>query len=1065
MDKNAAKRLVRETLQNPFNKGDFLYLIKNILNKFKEESSVSRGNAIPEDFRDSIEVLERLGIYKDANGKSVDVLIVYLKKSSLLERARTKLRNFVAKYLRGSGTDKNAALVAFVSPCNEDWRFSFVKMDYKFKKNGAEEFFTPAKRCSFLVGINENSHTAQSRLLKLLLNDDDYPMLEDLEEAFSIEQVTKEFFEIYRGLFLRVKDAIDNLISKNVRLKNEFILSNINTSDFSKKLLGQIVFLYFLQKKGWFGVEESKKWGSGSKTFLRELFNKEKIQYNNFFEDVLQPLFYKALREKRKGDYFKPFECRIPFLNGGLFDPINNYDWKNLEIPLPNELFCNEVQTKDGDIGDGILDVFDRYNFTVKEDEPLEKEVAVDPEMLGQVFENLLEVTDRKSKGTYYTPREIVHYMCQESLTNYLFEELKDTVSKDDLENFIQYGDHIVEHELRVLEKGRETETYFFILAESIRSNAKLIDKKLASIRICDPAVGSGAFPVGMMNEIIRARIALSPYLGIKRERSRSKLKREAIQNCLYGVDIDPGAVEIAKLRLWLSLVVEEKQTAKIEPLPNLDYKIVQGNSLLNIENNLFNNGQILLLERLKLEYFEETNSSKKKQLKKKIDKIIFQITNNYSEFDFRIHFSEIFRLNGGFDVVISNPPYGIVYDKKTKEKLILNYNCFRRNNDLYIAFYQLGLEILKNYGILNYISPNTFLNGDYFSNFRIMLTSSTVLKEILDFKDHRIFDDPTVFVCVLCCQKNKKISFPYKYNFKVSMDSNDEEVIHSISLNSSTENSLKISDNIYSFIINQQNVYPADNFFYIKDVGFNYWTKGRGKKRGNGSIGKRVLYSGNINDRRDVPYLKGRDIASYHITNPTNFLLHDYNNFLDSDDVFRFTPEFLKQNPKIVYRQTSSRIIAALDIKGQFIDKTVHLIVNKPSFPKLNLKYTLALLNSKLFHYLYLYISQESKGRAFAQVKVTYLKKMPMKICSINTEHIIVDLVDKIMCITNSQDYQKNTTKQDKVNQYKSQIDEIIFELYGLKQKDILLIESFCEDDSVPQNRSGGKTLFKMNA
>ena len=186
---------------------------------------------------------------------------------------------------------------------------------------------------------------------------------------------------------------------------------------------------------------------------------------------------------------------------------------------MPDDLFSNDRHTKEDDVGDGILDVFDRYNFTVKEDEPLEKEVAVDPEMLGKVFENLLEVTDRKSKGTYYTPREIVHYMCQESLANHLATELNNRVSKADIETLMKHGESVVEHESRVVNEGRETGRYSFKLPESIRANAPLIDEKLAQVRTCDPAVGSGAFVVGMMNEIVRTRNALTPYIGDKGER------------------------------------------------------------------------------------------------------------------------------------------------------------------------------------------------------------------------------------------------------------------------------------------------------------------------------------------------------------------------------------------------------------------------------------------------------------------------------------------------------------------------------------------------------------------
>jgi adenine-specific DNA-methyltransferase len=436
-----------------------------------------------------------------------------------------------------------------------------------------------------LVGPNEHSHTAQSKLVPII-EDEGVITMAQLEEAFNIEKVTKEFFEKYRDLFDRTKVALDDLVGKDDKLRADFEEKFVKTTDFTKKLLGQIVFLYFLQKKGWFGVEQGKDWGTGSKRFMRDLFEGKIISYKNFFNDVLEHLFYDALaRDRSDIDHFNPhFNCKIPFLNGGLFDPINGYSWEKTEINLPNDLFSNEYKDlKTGDVGNGILDIFDRYNFTVKEDEPLDREVAVDPEMLGKVFENLLEVKDRKSKGTYYTPREIVNYMCEQSLLNYLATELEGKVTKEDLEKLIKSGENVVEHETVSVfkeDKSEESKRYKRLLADSIKEFAKEIDEKLATIKVCDPAIGSGAFPVGMMNAIVKTRVVLSSYLK-DHGRTLYTFKRDCIQNSLYGVDIDPGAVEIAKLRLWLSLVVDEDDIKQIKPLPNLDYKIMQGNSLL----------------------------------------------------------------------------------------------------------------------------------------------------------------------------------------------------------------------------------------------------------------------------------------------------------------------------------------------------------------------------------------------------------------------------------------------------------------------------------------------------
>jgi len=477
----------------------------------------------------------------------------------------------VADHLRNRD-EKDAALVAFVSPREKQWRFSYVKMEYASVANdsgaiGVETRLTPARRFSYLVGEGESCHTAQSRFLTLLLGTEVNPSLKDIEEAFSVEAVTKEFFTKYADLFGDLHEALEKEVQKNRDIRDEFTAKNIIPVDFAKKLLGQIVFLYFLQKKGWLGVPKGQDWGMGPHDFLRQLADSAYFKYDNFFNDVLEPLFYDTLATDRGHEaWCDNFKCRIPFLNGGLFEPLGDYDWRKNDIILSNKLFTNNVFVEEGVVGTGVLDVFDRYNFTVNEAEPLEKEVAIDPEMLGKVFENLIEENRRKGLGAYYTPRDIVHYMCQEGLIDYLDEKLnkgKEIIRRSDIETFVHLGEQVVK------------------MPKSIEQHSRQIDKELADITICDPAVGSGAFPVGMMMEIVRARSSLTPYFNDIYERTPYQFKRHAIQNSLYGVDLDPGAVEIAKLRLWLSLVVDEEERTQIKPLPNLDYKIMQGNSLL----------------------------------------------------------------------------------------------------------------------------------------------------------------------------------------------------------------------------------------------------------------------------------------------------------------------------------------------------------------------------------------------------------------------------------------------------------------------------------------------------
>jgi hypothetical protein len=822
MNKEKAVDLVKDTFENQFDKDRFIEFIKNLLKKIDEKTFIYKGNYIKDSFEEYVEQFERIGKYSK---NEIDILVVYLKKETSLEHARTMQRNYVARYLNGSrgGKLKDAALVAFVSPNKEDWRFSLVKMDYKFEKtaNGkmkVREEFTPARRWSFLVGKNESSHTAQSRFVPLIADDSHKPTLAELEEAFNIEKVTKEFFEKYRDLFLRTKAELDRILKDDPVIKNDFEQKGINTVDFTKKLLGQIVFLYFLQKKGWFGVGRNAAWGTGSKKFLRELFEKKHGEYNNFFNDILEPLFYEALRIDRSHDdhYYSRFDCKIPFLNGGLFDPINEYDWVNTDINLPNELFSNSHETEEGDKGDGILDIFDRYNFTVKEDEPLEKEVAIDPELLGKTYEKFNAIRPdnyeefkkalksgnkgeeskfNKQYGVYYTPREIVHYMCQQSLIEYLSTELP-TIPKEDIETLIHYGEHVSENEAHVEKLGKETDTYSYKLPETIRDNAEKIDEKLATIKVCDPAVGSGAFPVGMMTEIVKVRNVLSAYIEGK-DRSVYRFKRECIENSLYGVDIDPGAVEIAKLRLWLSLIVDEEDIKQIKPLPNLDYKIVCGNSLLSVERNLFNDELFKELEKIKHLYFNETNPTKKQEYKKQIDELISKITNGHTEFDFNVYFSEVFHLKGGFDVVIGNPPYVSTKGVSENDKKALTQQ-FGFADDLYNHFYFKGIQLLKEKGILTYISSKTFWTIQTKKNLRQLILENKLL-QLVDTANP--FESAMVDTCITIVQNDK---------------ANDYEIYFiDISNGWDKKQEYKVKDIVYKNVVN--NVFFKPNELNMK--------------------------------------------------------------------------------------------------------------------------------------------------------------------------------------------------------------------------------------------------------
>ncbi|HNU04764.1 MAG TPA: class I SAM-dependent DNA methyltransferase, partial [Anaerolineae bacterium] len=685
MNQTEAIHLIREVFEQPFDEARFSRFVRELLNEI-DESKATRsiaGQYIPLSYREHVQQYRRLATYTDPDGQAVDILLVQLRKVSGLERARTAQRNFVAHHLKNR-EGKDAALVAYYGEDRADWRFSLVRMDYRLRVDGdtgrvkVEEELTPVRRYSFLVGQHEPNHTAQQQLFPILADDRRNPTLADLENAFNIESVTREFFSRYKELFLQVREEVEGILARRPAARAEFQRRGIDSETFAKKLLGQIVFLYFLQKKGWLGVTPGQPWGSGPRDFLRQLFDGRWGRHDNFFDDALEPLFYEALAVERPDNLYGRLGCRIPFLNGGLFEPVGGYDWEGVSIPLSNAML------------QAIFDTFDLYNFTVREDEPLEKEVAVDPEMLGKVFENLLEVRDRKSKGAFYTPREIVHYMCQEALIHYLDAALNlhavpliedapaqgllfgsppprqaslpsaemvytPRVPREDIERFIRQGDLAAEHEA-AREGGAVS--YARRLPQSIARQAQALDEALAGVKVCDPAIGSGAFPVGVMQEIVRGRLVLNAYLGEEEGRTAYAFKRHAIQESIYGVDIDPSAVDIAKLRLWLSLVVDEEDYHSIKPLPNLGYKIVCGNSLLSVQKDLFNQHLFARIEELKEQYFVETSRPAKQAQSREIDALIGQLTHEAGQFDYEVWFSEVFRAQDGFDVVIGNPPY-----------------------------------------------------------------------------------------------------------------------------------------------------------------------------------------------------------------------------------------------------------------------------------------------------------------------------------------------------------------------------------------------------------------------
>ncbi|HOM27721.1 MAG TPA: class I SAM-dependent DNA methyltransferase, partial [bacterium] len=906
--------------------------------------------------------------------------------------------------------------------------------------------------------------TAQSRFLPILEKDELYPSLEDLEKAFDVEVITKEFFEKYRDLFIRTKLELDEIVKNDKGVQREFQDKNINTVDFAKKLLGQIVFLYFLQKKGWFGVERGKLWGTGPKDFMRRLFNKEFGDYKNFYNDIFEPLFYEALRTDRSTDdhYYSRFNCKIPFLNGGLFDPPNNFDWVNVDILLSKELFSNTNKTKEGDTGDGILDIFDRYNFTVNEEEPLEKEVALDPELLGKIYEKLNAIRQdnfdeylkvlhsgkkgeetkfNKEYGVYYTPREIVHYMCQESLMSYIETELEGEVEREEIEEFVKHSDLILENERTALEKKEKIEKgeqkntrYEHKMPENIIKNAEKIDKLLADIKVCDPAVGSGAFPIGMMYEIVKLRQLLSIY--IDKQINIYELKRHCIENSLYGVDIDPGAVEICRLRFWLSMIVDEEDFYNIKPLPNLDYKVVQGDSLLGVEENLFNQEAFKKLEELKSQYFNETNPIEKRQLRKQIDELISEITKGHKEFDFEVYFSEVFHQKGGFDIVIANPPYGNIMSRKQKEFVNQLYK-YSTTSDIASPFVEKSSKILRNNGNITFIITFAITFNKDFSETRQLLKDGFEKVVILSFdRDRcRTFESMSQSVSILkAFNKNSKEKegiftsrmfreTPDIYNIKVS---NADKYLFPIGTSYSYPHRLpklgeKINIVILEKILKQRRkikdiINRGNSHIWIRTSG-NYWYNAWDECPYESSKVKE-LYADNLYKNFLIVLMNsslfylwfrifgdGRDM---------NFDIFEEFPIPDSEQITKY---------KSLMENTSSNFLNALwsvfDPNGKRFSTS--LIKDKIDLLDLVLGRYLYLLNHEEILHIMNYDKEVRGGLKLKQYET---------------------LANQILSLTQSPDYLSNPQKQAKVKELEREIDQLVYKLYNLTEGEIEIIE-----------------------
>jgi hypothetical protein len=792
---------LQSRLRQPYRRGEWQSLLHSLFpdGTLKLFSTPQPLTASQEKVKSTLQ----LGTIELEDGNTIALLEVETTDQLKLARNRVGLRNFVSTYIDEAGA--SAVLAVFHQENASDWRLTYAARrtildEETFEITTVE---TAPKRFTFLLGGNESCRTAAGRLAGLAERGEDLA-LEDVEKAFSVETLSKEFFKKYKEHY---QFFIDHLLAPaNARVTREIlgIPSHANDNDqdvadkpirnFVKTLLGRLVFLHFLQKKGWLGCKAgTKAWIGGDADFLQSFFQfaLSKNEAELFHSRYLCPLFFEALNTPdRPGDLFPLTGSRLPYLNGGLFEETSG---ALRTLDFPPDYFAR------------VLDFFGEYNFTIDENDPDDHEIGIDPEMLSHIFENLLE--DNKDKGAFYTPKTIVSYKCRQSLLHYLQSHLGKNKELEILLNEKDPTKH----------QGKDS-----FVAQHREAVIKLLDE----VKICDPAIGSGAFPIGLLREILWTLLTLQPELNTPAE--RAKLKRRIIQNSIHGVDIDPGAIEIARLRFWLALVVDEDEP---RPLPNLDYKIHRANSLIETirgepirldkspPNSKRFDDALAHLVTAKAEIFTAQRIPEKRTAFLDLYRSLAEIGNEIFtwmklEADFtdpermayldrtarqfsdwirlidsirkekvhmqetllgklrewfddphaptflwKLHFGEIMA-KGRFDIVIANPPYVrhetiSGYAPLLKER----YSVAASRADLFIFFYEQSYNILKDGGVLTYITSNKYFRAAYGKKLRPFLSENLTIETLIDFGDAPVFDAIAYASIIIGCKKPPKKS------------------------------------------------------------------------------------------------------------------------------------------------------------------------------------------------------------------------------------------------------------------------------------------------------------------
>ena len=790
----------RSIIESSYNRHNWLELLNDIFHhnvEFRQEPL-----SVPVD-KDMAKDALYLGQITLHDGHTLAVYEVELSDRVVIERNRAAIRNLLVSNWRG-GYD--GALMFCYRKNESVLRFTYVSESWAFDRQGDyKKLSTDTKRYTYLLGEGRGCRTAVDQFKTLR---DSKQTLKDVTDAFSVEALTRQF---YQDLFEWYEWAVDD--KSNITFPNNTAIEEDDRDDIEKKvirMITRIMFVWFIKQKK---LVPDKIFDTNFLSTILKDFDPNSETDGNFYNAILQNLFFATLNREIKDEkgnvrrFAKSLKrdiktlyryaglftiseeeviklfSEVPFLNGGLFECQDktryidgvehcySFDgfsravgrfadgrYKHRAI-VPNILFFKPEK--------GLISILNRYNFTIEENSPEEQQVALDPELLGKVFENLLgaynpetKETARNQSGSFYTPREIVNYMVDESLMAYLGndETVRSVFSRD------------------------------FIYDKSKADEYKSIVERLKNVKVLDPACGSGAFPMGLLNKMVEVIERISP------EEDIYSLKLSIIEKCLYGSDIQSIAAQITKLRFFISLICdcvkdETKPNFGIPTLPNLETNFVSADSLIakkkrEAQLDLFENPEIEILKEklreVRHKHFSAKSASTKHRLREKDKEIrekladLLSDVNNYNREDAK-QMAEwdpydqnavssffdpewMFGINEKFDIVIGNPPYVQLQNNSgvlAKKYADSNYQCFARTGDIYCLFYERGWQLLKDDGHLCFITSNKWMRAGYGEKIRQFFVDHTDAKLLIDFAGVKVFDSATVDTNVLLFSKS----------------------------------------------------------------------------------------------------------------------------------------------------------------------------------------------------------------------------------------------------------------------------------------------------------------------